>query len=62
MANETILTLKWCLSDITENYPELTPMQAKKVLDHLHTGKDWLVQEGWNLIADIVNDLLDENI
>jgi hypothetical protein len=62
MANETIFILKWRLSDIIENYPELTPMQVQQVLNDLDTRKDWLIQEGWNLIGDIVDDMLIENI
>jgi hypothetical protein len=62
MANEIIFILKWRLSDIIESYPHLTLMQAQQVLNDLDTRKDWLIQEGWNVIGDIVDDILGENI
>ena len=57
MANKTIFRLEWNLSDILENYPELTLKQAQKVLDRLYSGRDGLIQEGWYVIADIVHTL-----
>ncbi len=49
--------IEWNLSDILKNYPELTISQAQQILDDLYSGRDALIQEGWYVIADMVNNL-----
>jgi hypothetical protein len=57
MANKTVFRLEWSLSDILKNYPELTISQAQQILDDLYNGKDTLIQEGWYVIADMINNI-----
>ena len=61
MTDDTSITLTWRLSDITENYPELSLEQAELVLNRLDRNKGWLMQEGWHLIADIISDIREDN-